>query len=274
MRIRLLLIVWGCLLGSFCSSCVGHKELVAYQQISTQDGSVGMTASGQNSYYQNIQVYKIRPFDQLMIRINAFDGKTEDFINREFSSDNNTSGRMNFDPPALFFNSYAVTDSGNIVLPIVGKMKVEGLSALELKTMLDEALNPYLKFASASVKIANMRVTVLGEVRNPGMHYLVNEKNTILDALAMAGDLGDFANRSRVKIVRQTPTGHRTDYLDLTTPDFLVSEFYYVHPHDVIYVEPMKAKAFDVSARTLGVVFSAISSAALIANLVLNLKRN
>jgi protein involved in polysaccharide export with SLBB domain len=72
-----------------------------------------------------------------------------------------------------------------------------------LKTRLDSAYAPYLKFASTNVKLANLRVTILGEVENPGVHYFFNNQTTILEAISLAGDFTDFGNRKKVKLIRR-----------------------------------------------------------------------
>ena len=92
----------------------------------------------------------------------------------------------------------------------------------------------------------------------------------MLEAISLSGDFTDFASRKNVKIVRTLRNGNtKTAYLDLTTYDFVHTEYYYIKPDDILYVEPVKAKSFDASSKAIGVVFSAISTLALIANLIL-----
>lgn len=246
-------------------SCVSHGDLIALDaaRVSTDALPVDSTVE-QHAVYE-FTPYQIRPFDQLMIRINAFEGSTEEFLNREFSGNSNTV--QQFDPSSIYFNSYNVNDSGYIFLPIIDSLKVAGLTVNSLKSTLDEAYKPYLKFASTNVKLANIRMTVLGEVQNPGVQYLYNEPTTIFDALSMAGDISDFGNRERIKLVRQTETGAKTVYLNLKQMDILSTEYFYVQPNDVLYVEPLKAKATEVSSQAIGIIFSVISTAALLANL-------
>jgi polysaccharide export outer membrane protein len=122
--------------------------------------------------------------------------------------------------------------------------------------------------------LANPRITVLGEVQQPGMHYLYNEQNSMLDAIGLAGDFTDFSNRRKVKVIRRTGDGTtKTAYINMNRSDFLNTEFQYAQPHDIIYVEPKKAKSFDSSAKSVGVVISAVSLAALFANLIIDFTR-
>lgn len=154
-------------------------------------------------------------------------------------------------------------------MPLLEEIKVSGLTALELKAKLDDSYKPYLRFVSTNVKLANMRVTVLGEVAKPGVHYLYQDRNTILDAIGLAEDFTEFGNRKRVKLIRQTDWGSQTVYVNLSRPEFASTEYLYVQPNDLIYVEPLKAKSFDVSSESVGIVLSAISLGALLANIFL-----
>jgi len=272
----------------FETSCVSHSELISLSEVD-EKGQINVSAvpiitrdtlitDSQDTIIRFDTVYagragmpafrpyRIRPNDQLMIRINAFDGSTEEFINREFAPGDNNN-RINFDPPSVHFNSYLVNDSGYIKLPVLERMYVSGLTVQQIKNKVDEAYKPYLRLASSNVKLANRRVTILGEVNTPGVHYLYNERNTLLEAIALAGDFTNFSNRKSVKLIRATEKGPRTVYLNLNRTDFLNTEYFYIQPNDIVYVEPLKPKAFDVSARSIGVVLSAISLGAVLANL-------
>ncbi len=268
-KIKMILLVF--FIGTLFPSCVTHKDMVTLNEA---ENSPKNLKSDKSVGYTNLlkqKPYKIRPFDQLLVKVNAFDGNTEDYLNREFSRGNVYSRDLDYSPASIYFNSYNVNKEGFISLPVIDKVKVAGLTVTELKLKLEKAYAPYLKFASSTVKVANMRVTVLGEVQDPGVQQLYNEQTTILDAITLAGDFTEFGNRNKVKLIRQGKQGRQTVYLNLSRSDFMATEFYYVQPSDVIYVEPIKAKALDVSSRTLGVVFSAISLGILLTSLFVNL---
>lgn len=246
-------------------SCVKYKELVSLNRKDDTENK----RSGQVIYESEVYPYQahlLRPYDQLMIKINANRGDTEEFINRE----NSYTREIRFDPSALYFNSYIVDENGYIYLPEIDSVYVKDLTMMQTKRKLDEAYREYFKYASTSVKLANMRCTVIGEVNQPGVQFFFAEKTTLLDAIAMSGDFTEFASRTNVKLVRTLRDGNtKTVYLDLTTYEFVHTEFYYIQPDDIVYVEPMKAKSFDASSKAIGVVFSAISTLALIANVIL-----
>lgn len=244
--------------------CVKHNQLLMMQQqpdLTTTPTPVP-------------PVYTIKPLDNLMIKINAFDGKTEDFLNREFGVSDQANGNITLNPESVYYISYIVDQDGNLDLPIIGKVKAEGLSTWELKSALNEKLKPHLKFASTQVKLANLRVTLLGELKTPGLQYMFNDKNTLLEMISQAGGFTDFADRTKIQVLRQTPTGTTQGYVDLSSTLAMHSPYYYLLPGDVIYVEPSKPKAFDVSSTSLGVFFSAVTAATLIINLVLELGKN
>ena len=256
------------LCGMLFSSCIKHKQLIS---LNGDDKSIeNDLRTVKNVNYQelqNYQAYKIQSFDQLMIKVNAFDGNTEEFLNREFSSASTFSREISYDPASLYFNSYTVDEDGRITLPLIGTVRVEGKTISDIKKEIDEAYKPHLKLVSTTVKLANMRITVFGEVNNPGVQYLYNERTTLMDAISIAGDITDFGNREKVKLIRLTERGTETVYLDLHKSGFISTEFYYVKPYDVIYIEPTKSKARDRSSRIAGVVISAVSVGALILTL-------
>jgi len=251
-------------------SCIPHKDLVSLNGNETLPDDFRSDKLMHTTQIQSFQVYKIHLYDQLMIKVNAFEGSTEQFLNREFDNNNGSGQQQNYDPASLYFNTYTVDEKGYLNLPIIEKVQVKGLSVAEIKEKLDEAYKPYLKFASTSVKLANSRITVMGEVNSPGVHYLYNDQNTILDAISMAGDFTDFGNRRKVKLIRKTEEGLETIYLNMNRSEFLYSQYYYIHPYDVIYVEPTKRKSRDTGANSAGVILSGISVGVLILNLFLN----
>ncbi len=251
-------------------SCISHKEMVTLNGNETLPDDFKSDKLMHTTQIQGYQVYKIHPYDQLMIKVNAFEGSTEQFLNKEFDNTGTAVQQQQFDPAALYFSTYTVDGTGFINLPIIEKINVKGLTVSQIKEKLDEAYKPYLKFASSSVKMANSRITIMGEVNNPGVHYLYNDQSTILEAISMAGDFTDFGNRKKVKLIRKTQEGLETVYLNMSRSEFLYSQYYYIHPYDVIYVEPTKNKSRHTGAQSTGVILSGISVGVLILNLFLS----
>ncbi len=267
---RFILLVAVTLFGIGTQSCVSYRsQLVVQDEKEKKMKEVESAEVVREIPLGAFQEPRIRPLDLLMIKINTFEGKTEEFLTREFSP---AQSFINFDPSTVYFNSYLVSEDGMLQLPLLDSLEVAGLTTSELKKKIDEAYKPYIQQVSTSIKLANLRVTVFGEVEKPGLVYLYNEKNTILDAISLAGDFTDFSNRKKVKLIRQVGTTGKTKsvVLNLQKPDFINTEYYYVRPDDVIYIEPQKAKSFDISARSFGIVLSTVSVLAVITGIVIN----
>ena len=119
-------------------------------------------------------------------------------------------------------------------------------------------ISGYIEFIQKEKDNVVIKVNISG--LNPGKHgFHIHE----------AGDLTDFSNRNKVKLIRQTKEGSHTVYLNINRSDFVSTEYYYIRPSDVLYIEPIKAKSWDVSANALGVVFSAVSLGVLLTNIFL-----
>jgi len=127
-----------------------------------------------------------------------------------------------------------------------------------------------LKNATVVTKLISYKITVLGEVNNPGYHYVYNNQATLLEALGLAGDLTIFASRKNVKLIRTVPQGTEVVLLDLKDPNLLKSKYFYLMPNDVVYVEPLRARSKRSNLENLTLLFSAITTAILILNYIDN----
>ena len=137
---------------------------------------------------------------------------------------------------------YLVDKRGEIDFPVLGKLKVEGISRNELAEMLREKLSVYLKNPIVTIQFQNFKVTVLGEVRNPGSYKVVSERVSLFDALGMAGDLQINAIRKNVLIMREQGDEKIFARVDLTSSEFIDSPFFYLQQNDVVYVEPNRGR--------------------------------
>lgn len=208
--------------------------------------------------------YKLQPRDVLSLNIKTLDKDAADYFN------NSAAGQMvAFNEGIGFLNGHSIDENGTIKLPEIGRVKVSGLTVSEAQQFLEEALSPYLNKPTIHLKLVSFKVTVLGEVRNPGHYYIYNERSTVLECLGMAGDLTDFGNRENITIIRQRQDGVDATLINLRDPKVLASGQYYVQPNDVIYVQPMRAKTSRQNINTLsvlGVITGVISSGLLILN--------
>jgi polysaccharide export outer membrane protein len=151
--------------------------------------------------------------------------------------------------------TYTVDEHGNISFPQLGELAVEGKTVLEIQTDLQERIGEYIKNTSVYVKLVDRTITVLGEVLSPGNLVVFKSQLTIFEAIGTAGDLTDWGNRKDVKVFRKTDEGTEVASLDLTDPDLLYSEYYYIFPNDVIYVEP-RSRVFGFKTLDFSSIFT------------------
>ena len=146
---------------------------------------------------------------------------------------------------------YLVDKAGEIDFPVLGKLKVIGISRNELAEMLKEKLSVYLKNPIVTIQFQNFKVTVLGEVKNPGCYKVTSERVSILDALGMAGDLQINGKRKNVLVMREQGDEKVFARVDLTSSDYIDTPFFYLQQNDVVYVEPNKGRILGGNAGTL-----------------------
>jgi polysaccharide export outer membrane protein len=138
---------------------------------------------------------------------------------------------------------YLVDPSGSINMPVLGKLKVDGLSKSELEKQLLQKLEPFVKNPVVTISFLNFRVLLLGEVSRTGFQVVVNEKATVLDAIGQAGGLTDYGQRTNILLIRQLPGGQK-EYARLNINDarIFASPYFQLQQNDVIYVMPNDSK--------------------------------
>jgi len=239
----------------FLSSCVTQKQ-VKYLQRQQQNDT---TRSYQN---QRLSDYKIQPYDNLYIRVFSLDEKSYLFFNKQNTLTNNYT--MAYNDLALYLDSYSVSDSGFIDFPMIGKIFVKDLRIDQVKNTIQTLINEYLKDVTVTVKLVSFNISVLGEVRLPGTHIVYKDKINIFEAISLAGDLNDFANRQKVALIRQTKEGSRVIYLNLNSIDILRSQYYYLKPNDILYIAPLGIKRWGTETFPWTLIMTALSTITLL----------
>lgn len=232
----------------FFTSCVPQKK-IKYLQAPIEEVENVQTKSFKND---KSLTYKVQPGDNLYIKVSSLDQRTSQLFDNNNNQNNNA---LNSDV-GVYLNSYTVDDNGNIELPVIKKVNVKGLTIKEIRTELQKIVNEYIVEATVFVKMVNFNITLLGEVKRPGKYKVYQDKINLFEAVGMGNDLTDFADRKRVKIIRQTKTGYDIHYIDMTKDDLLESEYYYLMPNDIVYVEPLKVKQFGFSTFPYSMIFS------------------
>jgi len=205
--------------------------------------------------------YRIKPDDNLYVNIQTLNPVINQLFNPNQSSTGGSSSSQTFGSPASqFLNGYTVDPAGAITLPVIGVVTVTGKTAIQAQAFIQERAGTYLKDASVQVKVLSFKVTVLGELRSPGVYYNYSSNMTVLEAIGMAGGVTDNAQLSQLILVRRTPTGSKSFRLDLSEKRLLSSEAYYLQPNDVIYVNADKLKNIRLTTPTYSFVLSAITT--------------
>ena len=154
---------------------------------------------------------------------------------------------------------YNIDEEGYIELPIIGKIQVKDNTVAEIQEKVQLSMNEYLKETVVYVKLGLFNLTILGEVARPGQYQVYQSDINIFQAMALAGNATDFANKSKIKIIHQTPKGSQIVRVNINDADVLSSPHYYLKPNDIIYVEPLKSKQYGFTTVPYGTIFSALS---------------
>lgn len=242
----------------FLGSCISQQKTVYLQD--------GGGLHGKAYPLSHPEPYRVKTGDNLFIRIDGWEEKTYQF----FNPGRNTGEQSGLGEGFFYFNGYPVDKEGLVSLPVLGSLKVEGLTLNEVTDSLQSRLDNYLKDGRVSVRLANFAVTVLGEVGAPGRISVYDEGFTVYDALARAGDIGIYGDRQHVRLVRMSGDTAYTYVLDLTRAHMLSDSLLFLQPDDMIYVEPLRARVFTWNAaQTGGIVSLVISTITLISLLAL-----
>ena len=261
-----ILILFGILLlaTTLLSSCGTTKQIAYLQNSDSID------------FAQSRFLYdaRIMPKDQITISVNTTTPEASVPFNLLLQS-SYTQGRSVSSASSTLM-PYLVDNEGFINFPIVGRMKVGGLTKAEAEQLVTEKIRPYMAESEnpvVTVTMASYSVSVLGEVNHPGTFQVSREKITILEALAQAGDLTIYGVRDRVKLIREDATGKKSiETLNLCDANIINSPYYYLQQNDVVYVEPNKIKAQNSKVgQTTTLWFSATSILVSLTSLLYNI---
>lgn len=165
---------------------------------------------------------------------------------------------------SLHMFAYMVDNDSTMKIPLLGKYPVVGKTIIELEEELEENLKAYFKFVTVEANLVDFKVTFIGEVGTQGTVELTNERTNFFEVLSQAGGLTDFSNTHNVKILRQKNDYVTVNYVDISGVDFVNSEFYFLRPDDIVYVEPIRGKNFRTN---IGLITTTISVFTLIFSL-------
>lgn len=248
-------------------SCENYKKIAYFQNAD----------SLRCAAYAGLFDAKIMPKDLLTITVSTTDPKAATPFNLAVSDvQNSTGGRIGGSGATLL--PYLVDNEGYINFPVLGMLKVEGMTKRQCEDFIRGKIMPYMSETEnpiVSVRMSSFKVSVTGEVNRPGVYPVSQEKMNVFEALASAGDLTIYGKRDNVLLIREDAKGeicfHR---LNLNDANIVNSPFYYLQQNDIVYVEPntVKAKSSAIGNSTT-IWFSVIGTLTSITSLIVTLTR-
>ena len=222
------------------SSCGSSKQVVYFQDLKPGETEIKLP---------EMKAITVRPEDKISIIVNSRDPQLTDlfnlpYVSRQLGQSLRTNGITVSNNQGV--SAYTVDTDGEIDFPVLGKMYVAGMKREEIAEYIKNELikENLVKDPVVTVEFANLCISVLGEVNNPGRFSIDRDKLTVLDALSMAGDLTIYGNRSKVMVLRQEGDVQRVYGLNLTSGNHVyTSPAFYLQQNDVVYVEPNAVKA-------------------------------
>jgi len=213
----------------------------------------------------DIPDYKIQYRDILYVTVKAMtpDGSIEDMLLGRASYNQSSYIR---DESSQYIIGYNVDEEGNVFLPVIGKVRVADHTIPEIREILQAETNKYFKNTFVECKFLSFKYTVLGEAMSPGTYVNYNNYLTVLEAIGRAGGVGDFGRRDRVLVVRPTKEGTKTYRINLQDKNLLSSEAYFLMPNDLVIIEPVKHKIFNMNLPTFSFILASITTTLLLIN--------
>jgi polysaccharide export outer membrane protein len=234
-------------------SCTSQKKLMYLSNLDT--------TSVQQFFPMQRPDYRIQYQDILYVNIITLNPEMNELLNPVTQLYSYSTFR---DESSIYVYGYTVSDSGTITLPILGEIAVYGFTVEEVRKKMQERANEFLKGPVVNVKLISFKFTVIGEVNKPGTYTNFNNQLTVLEAIGMAGDITNYGNRGKLLVVRPSKEGTHTYRINLQDKNLLQSEGYFLLPNDIVVVEPIKSKPFQLNIPAMSLLLSSISTLVLI----------
>ncbi len=259
MKITFTAVIKLALIITILNSCASREDIAYFQ-----DEKIGNFTQPELFYDLIYQ-----PNDMLTIDVTALDPETVmpfNLASVPYSTsltDSRTNTRM---------QTYIVDKNGNIQFPVLGLVKIGGLSRQEATDLLNSKISKYVKDPLVNIRITNFTVTVLGEVSNPGSFIIQDEKATLAEVLGLAGDLTIYGKRDNILLVREIEGIKKFSIIDLTSVRSLSSSTFGLKQNDLIYVEPNKTRMRSSAyTQNNSVLISAIGALTSVAAIIISL---
>jgi polysaccharide biosynthesis/export protein len=234
-------------------SCTPQKKLVYFQgelppAIPAEQDTFGL---------------RLQPGDIVAIYVQNLNPEAFPYLQAEMQPGDNRNA---------YERGYVIDKEGNVELLLIGKVRLAGHNIFDAKRILTEKFENYIANPVVTIKRLDFKITLLGEVSQPGTYSVSNEKMRFTEALGLAGGLTSFGNPKKVKLIRLNQQESKTIDVDLTTTEVFDPELLYIKPNDIIYVEPFKRKSLSNLNPTLSAISTLVSITVLILTVAVNLQ--
>ncbi|SMG15189.1 polysaccharide export outer membrane protein [Marivirga sericea] len=238
------------------ASCVGNKRLVYLQKDDLYEDQPKETVL--REYDLTYRDYKIQPQDILSVRFKSLTEEDFDIFSDFGMGGGNMAGGGQ---GMIGLMGELVDPQGQIGFPVVGKVKVQGMTIFEVQDTLQSIAEQYVEDPTVKVRLLNYRFTVLGEVNGEKIVTTQNTRITFMEAIGMAGGLTELASRDNVKVIRQKGDTAEIFYINLLEEDFIESEKFYVYQNDIIIVPPLRQRPIRrYYSQNLSLLLSSVSA--------------
>ena len=253
----------GICLAGMLASCTPTKNMIYLQE------SEGAPSPPEAA----LPDYRLKSGDMMYIDVESAGlAEQKGLFQQQQQQSTRSTGGNTIGSASVYLSSYRISASGHVKLPMIGKLKLNGMTIEEADSMIQQEVDQYLKDAVVRVRLVNFKVTIFGEVNRPGSYEVYQPDINILELISHAGDVTPYANRQKVMLIRQQEgIQDTTVYLDLTSRNVLHSRYFYLKPGDQVYVRPhLLSKTTGFASIPWSTIFSAISSTILIINFISN----
>lgn len=244
-------------------SCRSNKDLTMLRDVPGQQSM---------KYPVPPPPHRVGENDNLYVSIVSSNKEMNELYNPAYagSSKNSNSSIIYNEVAGQYIYGYQTDANGDITLPLIGKVAVRGLTLPECEAAIYAKATEYLKEVSVKVRLLNYKVTVMGEVNEPGVYYNYNYNFTVMDAISMANGITNYANLDNVMILRSGENGSESFMLNLSKQESLNSKAYFLQPNDIVFIKPARYKNVQLRAPIYSLVISSVATVVLFLNFLGN----
>jgi polysaccharide export outer membrane protein len=254
------------------AGCISNKRVI-YMQDLPKDAMLSEMGEIVPAKFEE---YLLQYNDVVEINIKTSDPLLNELLDINSTGGSSNMGRMMMGGGGMmnvgdifYLSGYTINDEGIVDLPVLGKIKLVSKNTEQAKLLIENELKKYVRDEDyfVRVRLGGIRYSALGEFNRPGKFTILQNRVTIFEAIANAGDLNVVAKRDNILLVRQYPEGSKPHRINLNNKDIMNSEFYFIRPNDMIYAEPMKVRELGTGVtflQTLQVLTSLATLALLI----------